>query len=532
MARETLFNEQLQFAYNPVYGAYGSGIAPSPFVLIAGETYTVSWNGEEYTRTAFAADTFSPGAVGLGNAAFIGGTPDPDGLSFIIGYLPAENQVAILTTSTDASHTIGIYQGEAESEAAVYYSVSSLSLKAIGNAIREKNGTTAPLGFPEEMVEAINGITTGGGGDMPADVHRVTFMDGDSVLFVRSVADGDDCADVVNRNLIEAPTKESTVQYNYKHSGWSLTDGGSADSTALSSVTEDRTVYAAFNPELRSYTITYYDADGVTVLKTEQAAYGSTLNAYTPAKSGHSFNGWIPEVAEVTGDASYTASWIEKIVFATGAWSDIARISESGEAANHFKLGDTRVINVNGVDITFYIAGFGQDDLADGSGTAGMTLLAKDTTGEIVHTTKDKNVVYSGCEVDTKVNSYLSTLESDLQSVIKNVAKKVNTSTGSTSTIGTINRKLWVPSCYEVCISPNFAAGVYISSLGNQYKHIADKASYNRSGLFPTSSKWWMPRDNHAGNYSYTRHYYVPGYGNPNWGSNDTEYQVLLGFCI
>ena len=39
------------------------------------------------------------------------------------------------------------------------------SLTAIGNAIRSKTGDTAPLSVPTGMVEAIAGITGGGGGD-------------------------------------------------------------------------------------------------------------------------------------------------------------------------------------------------------------------------------------------------------------------------------------------------------------------------------------------------------------------------------
>lgn len=118
MARETIFEEQLQFLYDQVYGAYGSGISPAPFELVVGETYVISWDDEEHTRTAFAADSFSPGAVGLGNAAFIGGEADPDGLVFIIGYVPSENLTAILTISKDASHTVGVYK-EVEAEASI-----------------------------------------------------------------------------------------------------------------------------------------------------------------------------------------------------------------------------------------------------------------------------------------------------------------------------------------------------------------------------------------------------------------------------
>ena len=82
----------------------------------------------------------------------------------------------------------------------------------IADAIREKTGgteTMSPADFPAE----IGAITTGGGS--VEGVHFVTFMseDGTVELYKRPVADGDDCADVVERGLIPAPTKESTAQY-------------------------------------------------------------------------------------------------------------------------------------------------------------------------------------------------------------------------------------------------------------------------------------------------------------------------------
>ena len=48
------------------------------------------------------------------------------------------------------------------------------SLTAIGNAIREKTGDTAPLSVPTGMVEAIAGISGGGGGVDVNSLKRVT----------------------------------------------------------------------------------------------------------------------------------------------------------------------------------------------------------------------------------------------------------------------------------------------------------------------------------------------------------------------
>jgi hypothetical protein len=166
---------------------------------------------------------------------------------------------------------------------------------------------------PNQFPEAIEGITTGGGGgEKPFDCHSVTFVYGDK-SYVRSVADGDTCADPVERGLIPTPTKESTAQYNYTYYGWGASDGGAADANILKNITSDKTVYAIFTATVRYYTITWLDDDGVTVLKEETLAYGKTPS-YTPTKDGYIFFGWTPSVSLVTGDTTYTAVWEEASV--------------------------------------------------------------------------------------------------------------------------------------------------------------------------------------------------------------------------
>lgn len=292
--------------------------------------------------------------------------------------------------------------------------VDDSSLVAIGNAIRAKTGTSDPISFPNGMVEAISGITTGsnvtilenqgfelnfsagnmvfdlgetlavrsgtiykpdtlvsenirdgvtiagitgnmtsGGVELPEDVHRVTFMNDGEVLWVRSVADGDNCADVADRNIIGTPTKESTAQYEYTFSGWSLTNGGSASSTALSNVTGDRTVYAAYTTTVREYTITYYDEDGVTVLNTQTVKYGY-LPSYKPVKEGTAFDTWIPSLAAVTGNASYTAKWSN--VVGGGALDTNTSITWAVTADGTLKIsGEGEVKSASATGAPYYV---------------------------------------------------------------------------------------------------------------------------------------------------------------------------------
>ena len=93
-------------------------------------------------------------------------------------------------------------------------------------------------------IAGIAGTHTGSGG-ASADVCYVTFMNGQEVLYVKPVAVGDDCVNVLTKGLIETPSRE-VDDYEYTYLGWGLTENA-VDSTALKAVTENRTVYAVFS---------------------------------------------------------------------------------------------------------------------------------------------------------------------------------------------------------------------------------------------------------------------------------------------
>lgn len=199
------------------------------------------------------------------------------------------------------------------------YLIKDTTLTGIADAIRAKTGSADAI-MVSDMASRIAGISGGGSGGSVAGVHYVTFMseDGTTELYKRAVADGDDCADPVDRGLINAPTKESTVQHDYSFVGWATTPNGAWDENALKAVTADKTVYAVFAATARYYTITYYDDDGTTVLATESLAYGSTPS-YMPTKAGYAFVAWTPAVTTVIGDKSYTATWATAIASGTVA---------------------------------------------------------------------------------------------------------------------------------------------------------------------------------------------------------------------
>ena len=109
------------------------------------------------------------------------------------------------------------------------------------------------------------------------------------------------------------PTKAEDANYTYTFSGW--TDGtntyGASDT--LPAVTGDITYPATFDSTKRSYTITWKNDDG-SVIDTTTVEYGETPTHDDPEKAEdeqytYTFAGWTPEIAAVTGDAEYTATF-------------------------------------------------------------------------------------------------------------------------------------------------------------------------------------------------------------------------------
>lgn len=200
---------------------------------------------------------------------------------------------------------------------AEYVIMPKADYEAACNSIRAKTGKTDVIKSGSLSTE-IDSITGGGGSS--ADVRYVTFVnDSTGESFVKPVATGDDCVDVVAKGLWATPTQESTAQYDYTHYGWGAEPNGAADANILKNITEDKTVYAIFSATVRMYTITWLDSDGVTELPGQkQWAYGS-VPSYTPTKEGDTFEYWTPTPVAVTGDASYVAKWAGEI---TGTISD------------------------------------------------------------------------------------------------------------------------------------------------------------------------------------------------------------------
>ncbi len=112
----------------------------------------------------------------------------------------------------------------------------------------------------------------------------------------------------------EAPTAESTVQFDFTFKGWDR---------AFETVLGDAEYTAVYTETLRSYKITWV-VDGTSYVDENRdwckygmmpKFYHGTQKPYTkPSKEGYTFVGWTPYLSSVEGDAVYTARFVPKNV--------------------------------------------------------------------------------------------------------------------------------------------------------------------------------------------------------------------------
>lgn len=194
----TIFEEQTVegFVGNTEIG-FAQVVIDTTSALVVGESYKVLWDGTEVTLVAIDTDGFPC----LNNE--VGG--------FVVMYLSPEIMAEIMGTESGAfqffsmdteatSHTIGIYQ-----------------------------------------------VAGDGAGDGSAEsIVYVTFMNGDVELCKTACMKGDSTVDPVEDGKIATPARQLDNGTALTFFGWSYSDGGEMEETALADIGEDTTVYASF----------------------------------------------------------------------------------------------------------------------------------------------------------------------------------------------------------------------------------------------------------------------------------------------
>lgn len=191
---------------------------------------------------------------------------------------------------------------------------------------------------------------------VPNDGYVIVFQDQNGNVLQYSVEQEDATPEYTGAT----PTKESTAQYDYTFSGWT---------PAIAPVTGDATYTATYDATVRSYTITWVNEDGTSILDEQVLSYGATpvFAGVEPTKKDYTFDGWSPEIQPVTGSATYTAIFT--------AIPPVAEVIPSGEIS-----GTGYTVWAEAVDAANASAGCTLRLLDDVTGVAASTVLTNTLT--------------------------------------------------------------------------------------------------------------------------------------------------------
>ena len=282
-------------------------------------------------------------------------------------------------------------------------------------------------------------------------------------------------------------------------------------------------------------------------------ASGVTSTAFGTSFSGFPHNTILNLAAPIeaeTGDTltiTYTVTVEQEeapappssSTFSTDSWATIAAASADGTASTKYNIGDEKTITLTtGEEVTVQIWGFGHDDLADGSGKAGITLGMKNLLAT-TYAMNSSDTNSGGWEASkmrtTTMPAILATLPEDLQAVIKEVNKQSSEGGSNADALDTTTDKLFLFSVKEITGANTYS----LDGEGTQYegwKTLLNNGAISASRIKRLSngdgsaSYWWTRSAYSGGGSSFFCSFATSGSVNYNIANN--SYGVCLGFCV
>lgn len=402
-------------------------------------------------------------------------------------------------------------------------------LTQVADAIRTKGNTSADLQFPSGFISAIQAIQTG-----------------TELKIVVSVTSGANVTATKGSLSVSGTSVNGTCTLVVPEAGtWSVkaTRNGQTSDTKSVSFTDRYTTSLTFFSATITVTVdsgatVALKKDGVTVqTKTSTGTVVFTvteIGAYTvdATKNGQTTSGSVNVVSSTTS-YSLTLSFVSSTLN-NNEWSVIKSVSDAGQGANYWSIGDRKAVTLNGTvgklslsNVTTYafIIGFNHNASVEGTNRIHFQLAKTALTGGtdvcLCDSSYNSNVSTTGyfsmnssrtnsggwassqmrtniC--GTSLSSYSGTIiaviPAALRAVLKSVTKYTdNTGGGSTaaSAVTATTDYFFLLSEYEVFGSVSYANSNE-SSKQAQYAYYSagnSKIKYKHDGT-STAAIWWL----------------------------------------
>ena len=207
------------------------------------------------------------------------------------------------------------------------------------------------------------------------------------------------------------------------------------------------------------------------------------------------------------------------------SWKSISVVSEAGNAASAWSIGDKKTIKLNGVSYTAQIIGFNHDTKTAG-GKAGITFQLVDCLNTIYQMNSTNTNVggWKSSAMRSRMSEFLGQLDEDLQSVIKPVNKLASIGNNN-STIETVSDKLFLLSEVEIFGSTKYS----FAGEGSQYDWY--KAGNTKIKKVNGSADGWWERSPYGK--SSIGFCLVSSNGSADYYNNSTSpFGVSFAFCV
>ena len=446
------------------------------------------------------------------------------------------------------------------------YLTNTTDLTKVADAIRAKGGTTAELEYPDGFAIAIRNIQTG------TELSIVVSVTSDAVVTATkgsTTVSGTSVNGTCTLVVPEAGTWSVKATLNGQTSGTKSVSVVDSYAVALTFFSATITVNvdsgASVTLKKGGTTIATKTSNGTAVFTvTETGEY-----TVTATKNGQTTSG---SVNVVSGTTSYslTLSFVSSTLN-NNEWSVIKSVSDAGQGANYWSIGDRKAVTLNGTvgklslsNVTTYafIIGFNHNASVEGANRIhfqlAKTALSGGTDVCLCDSSYNSNVSTTGyfsmnssrtnsggwassqmrtniC--GTSLSSYSGTIiaviPAALRAVLKSVTKYTdNTGGGSTaaSAVTATTDYFFLLSEYEVFGSISYANSNE-SSKQAQYAYYSagnSKIKYKHDGT-STAAYWWL-RSPHAGNsYRFVR---VGADGTVNTTVAYYSLGFAPGFCV
>ena len=413
------------------------------------------------------------------------------------------------------------------------YLTNTTDLTKVASAIREKGGTSDSLVYPDGFVSAIQAIQTG-----------------TELQIIVTVESGATVTATKGSLSVSGTSVNGTCTLIVPEAGtWSVkaTLSGQTSNTKNITFTDSYTTSLTFFNA--TITVTVESGASVTLKKGGTTIATKTSNGtavftvaetgeytVTATKNGQTTSG---SVNVVSGTTSYSLT----LSFASSTlnnneWSVIKSVSDAGQGANYWSIGDRKVVTLNGTmsklslsNFTTYafIIGFNHNASVEGSNRIhfqiGKTALSggtdvclvngySDDSDFYMNTSNNNSGGWSSSYMRTKIlgtslssysGTFIGVLPAALRAVLKSVTKYTNNTGNSTSAsaVTATTDYAFLLSEYEVFGSISYANSNE-SSKQAQYAYYSAgnrKIKYNHSAT-STAVYWWL-RSPNAGNSSY-----------------------------